>query len=232
MFVHLEVHQPKPEHRLALVAALQEVETRARLAKGLLVVETLWDWQQPFYEHLSVWYTAEDWARVQDQVHDLLSLAGSTWAQVPPVIYNLESVPRSPPPMIGPGDYSYSIDRPTLDKLGAFLLAHLWNKPLDDYTILEKGRWGDAPAQLLETALQEFTAEQRTVVRKIIMRILQSALHSFLFALQERGHFEDDIHLLVNGWDAVGLSDGIYAEPFNEDGWIARFSTHGQLDEW
>jgi len=56
--------------------------------------------------------------------------------------------------------------------------------------------------------------------------LIDGALHDLLFSVQEENHFEGRIQILIDGYDAVKISDGIHGEQFGEDGWIERYSNY------
>ena len=119
-------------------------------------------------------------------------------------------------------------DHPSLDKFGRFLMEHFRDHAIDDVDTLLAAGWKAPGVQALQTELVGFTEEQRAVVRRCLITCVDGAIHAFLFKLQERSDFEDDLQVLVDGKNVAILSDGIHGEPFGEEGWQARFSKHGQ----
>jgi hypothetical protein len=124
-----------------------------------------------------------------------------------------------------------SVDRASLDKFGRFVMENLRDRCIDDCDRLSAAQWKAPRVQALQSALATFSTEQAAVMRRCFVACIDTAIHDFLFKLQERADFEDDIQVLVDGANVVGLSDGIHGESFGEDGWQARFSRFGQAPD-
>lgn len=119
-------------------------------------------------------------------------------------------------------------DHASLDKFGRFLMEHLRDHAIDDVDTLVAAGWKAPGVQALQTELVGLTAQQRSVVRRCVITCVDSAIHAFLYKLQELADFENDLQVLVDGKNVAMLSDGIHGEPFGEEGWQAPFSKHGQ----
>jgi hypothetical protein len=118
-----------------------------------------------------------------------------------------------------------------LDKLGEFVMKNLRDPAIDHADNLLRGRWKAPALQSLQTQLGTLSPKQKELVRRSVRSSIDTAIHDFLFALQERADFENDIQLLVDGKNVVPLSDGIHGESFGPEGWMARFSAHGEPPE-
>ena len=118
-------------------------------------------------------------------------------------------------------------DAGPLDKFGRFLMENLRDRCLEHYELLAQGKWRVPSIQNLQTDVAAMDERQRDVARRCIVAGVDSAIHDFLFKLQERADFENDIHVIVDGEDVVPLSDGIHGEPYGDDGWQVRFSKYG-----
>lgn len=114
-----------------------------------------------------------------------------------------------------------------LDHLGAFLMRNLRDKALHHFEFVVQGRWKAPALQSLQADFATLSAAQREIARRALRDAIDSAIHDFLFALQEQADFDNRIALAVDGVDVVKASDGIHGEPFGDDGWFARFSTYG-----
>jgi hypothetical protein len=124
-----------------------------------------------------------------------------------------------------------SDERASLDKFGSFLMEHLRDRALADLDRLAAAE-GKAPSvQALQKDLASLSEPQRAVVRRCVSTCIDSAIHDFLFKLQERADFEDDVQVFVDGRNVVALSDGVHGELFGEKGWQARFSRYGERPE-
>ncbi len=122
-------------------------------------------------------------------------------------------------------------DRATLDKFGRFIMENLRDPALERYDGLARGHQKAPSLAQLQADLQSLSEEQRAIVRRCVVSAVDSAIHDFLFKLQEVADFEDDIQVLVDGKNVVRLSDGIHGELFGEDGWQARYSKFGKPNE-
>ena len=121
-----------------------------------------------------------------------------------------------------------TVDRASLDKFGQFVMENLRDRCIDDFEMLSAARWNAPRVQGLQAALAAFSTEQTAVVRRCVVACIDSAIRDFLFKLQERADFENDIQVFVDGKNVVGLGDGIHGESFGPDGWQATFSRFGQ----
>ena len=89
-----------------------------------------------------------------------------------------------------------------------------------------KGDWKAQAVQGFQDVLKTLSNEQQEKLFDGFEFIITGALHDFLFSLQEENDFKNRIHLIVDGSDAVKISDGLHGEQFNDDGWIERFSKY------
>lgn len=114
-----------------------------------------------------------------------------------------------------------------LDKFGQFLMESLRDRCIEHFEFLAKGKWRAPALQGLQAEVAALSEHDRDVVRRCVVEGIDSAIHDFLFKLQERADFANDIQVIVDGQNIVQLSDGIHGEPFGDDGWHARFSRYG-----
>ena len=63
------------------------------------------------------------------------------------------------------------------------------------------------------------------------MHCIDSAIHDFLFRLQEQADSEHPVHVLVRGVNVIDASDGLHGEPYGRNGWQARFSRFRQAPD-
>jgi hypothetical protein len=115
-----------------------------------------------------------------------------------------------------------------LDTFGAFLMKNLRDRGIDDLDRLLASHWKAPALKKLQRELKALTTTQRTLVRRAFVEAMDSAIHDFLFALQEESDNGGAIRIRVRGKDVATLMHG---EPFTEDGWYARFSAHGERSE-
>ena len=74
--------------------------------------------------------------------------------------------------------------------------------------------------------LKSLSSEPQEKIIGGFEHIITGALHDLLFALHEENVFKNRIHLLVDGYDIVNISDGLHGEQFGDNGWIERFSKY------
>lgn len=121
-----------------------------------------------------------------------------------------------------------SDDQASLDKFGRLVMQDLRDRAIDDVDLLAAAHWKAPAVRALQADLAALSKRQRGVVRRCVVRCIDSAIHDFLFKLQELADFENDVQVFADGKNVVTLSDGIHGELFGEEGWQARFSRHGQ----
>lgn len=115
-----------------------------------------------------------------------------------------------------------------LDILGQFLMKHLRDRGIGQVEGLLAGRWKAPSLEGLQRELRPLTPEQQDLVRRAVVSSLDTALHGFLFAIQEQTDLDGPIAITVRGENVAQMSDGLQGEPFGEDGWFARFSASGE----
>ena len=67
-------------------------------------------------------------------------------------------------------------------------------------------------------------------MKKAFISTIDSAIHDFLFALQEQADFDNEIQITVNDDNIVELSDGIHGEAYSDDGWYAKYSKYKTIE--
>lgn len=118
-----------------------------------------------------------------------------------------------------------------LSEFGRVLMVKLRDRGIDhlDRMLAAKAK---APAlQKLQGELESLDQEQRALFRRAFVTSLDSAIHDFLFALQEQHDSGGRVAVLVDGSRIAEASDGLHGELFTEDGWFARYSRHGEPPE-
>lgn len=116
----------------------------------------------------------------------------------------------------------------TLDKFGRFLVKNLRDKGISKAEGLLTGKW-KAPALLnLQNDLAKLSDSQKEIVKATVINSIDTAIHDFLFALQERAEFDNDIQIVVDGENVAELSDGIHGEAYSDEGWYAKYSDYGE----
>jgi hypothetical protein len=115
-----------------------------------------------------------------------------------------------------------------LDKFGQFLVENLRDRGISKAEGLLNGEWR-APSLLnLQTELGKLSDAQKESVKATVINSIDTAIHDFLFALQERTDFDNDIQIVVDGENVAELSDGIHGEAYTDEGWYAKYSKYGE----
>jgi hypothetical protein len=117
-----------------------------------------------------------------------------------------------------------------LATFGKFLVTNLRDKGIFHAEGLIEGRWKALALQDIQSELTNLSVAQKEAVRKSVISTIDSAIHDFLFSLQEQANYDNTIQILVNGNNIVEMSDGIHGESFSEDGWNAKFSKYETLE--
>jgi hypothetical protein len=119
-----------------------------------------------------------------------------------------------------------------LGEFGEFLMAHLRDRGIDHFDRLLAARWKAPALARIQGELQALTAEQRALARRAFVTSLDSAIHDFLFQLQDQADSHDGhIAVTVDGKNIATNSDGLQGEPFTDEGWRARYSVYGEPPE-
>ncbi|GEJ59249.1 hypothetical protein [Anaeromyxobacter diazotrophicus] len=121
------------------------------------------------------------------------------------------------------------MSREALDHLGRFIMQHLRDAAFETTDRLVAGEWKAPALQPLQHELAALSGEQRELVRRCCRRVVDGAIHDFLFALaEETDRGSERVVLLVDGQNAAALSDGLQGEPFE---WRSQFSRYGESPE-
>ncbi|KAF2081925.1 DUF6547 family protein [Flavobacterium sharifuzzamanii] len=118
----------------------------------------------------------------------------------------------------------------SLDIFGEFLVKNLRDKGIENTETLLNHK-SKAPSNLkLQTEISQFNESQKELIKEIVIKSIDVAIHDFLFSLQELADFQNNIQISVNGENIVELSDGIHGESYSENGWNAKFSKYGSKE--
>jgi len=117
-----------------------------------------------------------------------------------------------------------------VDKFGKFLVENLRDKGINHAEFLLNGRWKTPALQKIQYELNYLSISQKDAVKKAIISTIDSAIHDFLFALQEQADFDNEIQIIVNDDNIVELSDGIHGEAYSEEGWYAKYSKYETIE--
>ncbi|MBD7966648.1 hypothetical protein [Paenibacillus gallinarum] len=119
-------------------------------------------------------------------------------------------------------------EREAIDEFGKVLMNDLRDKSIDFFELLVGRKWKSPSLQKLQTDLQSFNEEQIEIIRRILIRSVDSGIHDFLFKLQDQADFDNEIEITIQGVNIISASDGLHGELFTEDGWYVKFSKYGE----
>nr|WP_294784257.1 hypothetical protein [uncultured Flavobacterium sp.] len=114
-----------------------------------------------------------------------------------------------------------------LDLFGSFLVENLRDTGIKKAEILLNNKAKSPSLLKLQSELNNFTESQKTLIKDVVIKSIDTAIHDFLFALQELSDSENNIQILVNEKNIVELSDGTHGESFSDIGWNAKYSEYG-----
>jgi hypothetical protein len=117
-------------------------------------------------------------------------------------------------------------EKESLDYFGQFLIKNYRDKALKTLEIAIANKWKNKSYKDFQKFLQSLTEQQQKVLFDGFQLMLDGALHDLLFNIQEENHFISRIKILVDGYDAIQISDGIHGEQFGENGWIEKYSQY------
>ncbi|RFZ95187.1 hypothetical protein D0C36_06575 [Mucilaginibacter conchicola] len=118
----------------------------------------------------------------------------------------------------------------SLDKFGKFLVENLRDSGINHFELLLKAQWKAPALQSIQNELGELSDSQTETVKKAFIASIDSAIHDFLFALQEQADFKNEIRIMVDNNNIAELSDGIHGESYSDDGWNAKYSKYEMIE--
>lgn len=116
-----------------------------------------------------------------------------------------------------------------LEKFGQFIVQALRDKAIDQHLLMQQGRWKSPAIQELQRALAGLPPAEKELMLKAVVDVVDTALHDFLFALQDSHDRGLGIEVLVDGENVADASGMLHGEHLGEDGWIAKFSRFPEL---
>lgn len=122
-------------------------------------------------------------------------------------------------------------DSKAIDKFGKFIVDNLRDKGINFAELLLKKHWKAPALQELQDRLEKLSKEDKNSVRDAVTASIDTAIHDFLFALQEQAGFGNDIQIIVDGKNIVETSDAIHGEAYSAEGWNAKFSKYPKIEQ-
>jgi hypothetical protein len=118
-------------------------------------------------------------------------------------------------------------DAETLNAFGRFLMNRLRDPAIDQVDGLLKSHWKAPALSGIQKELAKLSANEKKLVRRVVVTCIDAALHDFLYAVQEKAEKDCDLEIHVNGENVAEISDGLHGEVYGDNGWAAQFSKHG-----
>ena len=113
-----------------------------------------------------------------------------------------------------------------LDKFGKFIVNRLRDAAMDRCFWLQSARLREPVVQQLQEDLQNMTPQQKDMLTRCVMRVVDGALHEVLCGIQESHDVGQGIEVLVDGDNIAQLSGMLHGNILGPEGWIARFSKY------
>lgn len=110
-----------------------------------------------------------------------------------------------------------------LDKFGEIIAQDLRDSALNTYLDIKSGWLKSEEAKSLHESLSSFTVEQKEVINNLLTKCIDSGIHNFLIALEEK---REAISINIDQDNVQDLSDGLQGEPFGSTGWFEKYSQH------
>lgn len=114
----------------------------------------------------------------------------------------------------------------SLELFGKFIIENLFDRGKLKFETIAKKEFSTNNQNHLQFRFEKISPENKRLVEEIIDSVLTTAIHDFLFAIEEENDLKQRIKINVNGNNIADLSDGLHGEVFLEDGWIKQYSKY------
>lgn len=114
-----------------------------------------------------------------------------------------------------------------IDTFGQLITRRLRDRAIERYEKMTRSEWKSPALLELQSKVAKLDPALQSLFIQCLKECMDSAIHDFLFTVQEGGYEGHDLAFLVDGRDVNELSDGIHGEIFGLDGWFGRFSEYG-----
>lgn len=115
--------------------------------------------------------------------------------------------------------------RKPLDHFGKRLMASVRDETIEQWLSLIDGKLKGETAERLRPELKRMTSADRSLLRRLVPRIVDTTLHHLLWTLE--GNEDITVSVTADGENCPNIaseSDGLAGEVYGPAGWIARFS--------
>ena len=118
----------------------------------------------------------------------------------------------------------------SLDTFGRLIVNQFVDQGIERFINLQQNKLKSPSTEWLRENLSSLDESQTKIVEKLVVDVLTSATHDFLFALAE-AHEDGHMEINIQGVNVLDMSDGLAGELFGEAGWLSRFSQHAEIIE-
>lgn len=117
----------------------------------------------------------------------------------------------------------------SLDKFGQFIVTNLRDKAIEQYLMLERGELRGKAIQELQAKVASLSQDQKEIIRKVVIDVIDTAMHDLLFALQDAHDRNLGVEVIVDGRNVAAESGMLHGEHLGAGGWIERYSRFQRL---
>ncbi|MBS9429831.1 hypothetical protein CE143_16020 [Photorhabdus luminescens] len=119
-------------------------------------------------------------------------------------------------------------DTELLKIFGHILMTTVRDRSIERFENISSGTVKAKYLLELHNLIENFTLEQREILRKLVVESIDNVIFNLLDMLEQN---EDSMKLLLsenNGSERniINISDGLSGELFTDDGWIEQFSKY------
>ncbi|MBI9056213.1 hypothetical protein L3049_10045 [Labilibaculum sp. DW002] len=118
-----------------------------------------------------------------------------------------------------------------LDTFGRFIIENLFDQGIRKFQRLSNEEIKTPSLLTLQQNLRTFNKNEIEIIQELIIEIMTSSTHDFLFAIQEQTDLDENIQMNVENENVADLSDGLHGEIFTESGWVKKYSAFKDLYE-
>lgn len=111
-----------------------------------------------------------------------------------------------------------------LDHFGKFFVENFRDKAIEQHEMLIRGKLKAPSVQSIQAWVLSLSSDDRSTLSRLVVDAIDTAMHDFLFSLQDAHDREMGIEVIVDGENIASVSGMLNGEPLGENGWIKRFS--------
>ena len=108
-----------------------------------------------------------------------------------------------------------------LDEFGKIFIEETRDISIENMDNMIDGTLKGETSKAIQEKVNNFTDEQKEVLKYIVSKTVDNVLDNFLFMIEQH----EEIALLYNKINLNEESDGLSGELYTEDGWIEKYSS-------